>query len=408
MRALVRAGATNEASTVLASALAAGEAARDDRLLVRALTAWNVPTPWTYRPYGVVDTARVAIIDRLLHTAPLDAQGRGRLLCSFVRETSYSDDPRTEPAAREALEIAHATGDPELVALALMAQAEVYLADVHPAEWGRICTELSAHAERHHLVVFELLAHVLHVRSAFARLDLDAARAHLDSARRMARTYQLRQAMVVTVMIEAMLAHLTGDPDRAEHLYRSAHAAQRRANAVDADEQLTFALLTLRYTQGRLSEVETQLRALYEARLPAAGAGLALALVDLGRHAEAAAVLREPEPPLALDYLWLIFMTLRGLAVAEVGDRRSAEQMYATLLPYAGQVAGGGTSGFVLTPVARALGHLARSLGRRAEASAHFERARAVAARCGSAAWLTQIDADEARLAGTVVSGPLR
>ncbi|HEU5266347.1 MAG TPA: hypothetical protein VFU35_06585, partial [Jatrophihabitans sp.] len=107
----------------------------------------------------------------------------------------------------------------------------------------------------------------------------------------------------------------------------------------------------------------------------------------------------EPAAPLAVDYLWLIFMTLRGLAVAEVGDPRTAAELYVELLPHADQVAGGGTSGFVLTPVARALGHLARCLDRPQDAAAHFEHARAVARRCGSAAWLAQIDADVARLA---------
>jgi tetratricopeptide (TPR) repeat protein len=230
------------------------------------------------------------------------------------------------------------------------------------------------------------------------RLDLDAAHRHHAVATRMARTYQLRQAIVVTTAISAMLAHLAGDLDSAEACYREAHALQLRADAVDADEQLVLALITLRCTQGRLGELADQLRQLYEARLPAAGDAFALALLELGRRAEAAEVVAQPRPPIAVDFLWLIFMTIRGLAVAEVGDAATAAAVYAELLPYAEQVAGGGTSGFVLTPVARALGHLARSLGRAEDARAHFEQARAVASRCGSAPWLAQVDADLARL----------
>ena len=274
--------------------------------------------------------------------------------------------PTREPGRppREALDIAHAVGDPELLALALNAQVEVYLADVTPAEWDRVVAELSEVAERHRLVVFELLAHVLQVRSACVRLDLEAAHRHLAIATRMARTYQLRQAIVVTTAIRAMLAHLAGDLDRAETSYREAHVLQLRADAVDADEQFLLALITLRCTAGRLGELVDQLRHLYEAGVAASGDALALALIELGRREEAAEVVAHPRPPLAVDFLWLIFTTMRGLAVAEVGDSAMAEAVYAELLPYAEQVAGGGTSGFVLTPVGRALGHLARSLGR--------------------------------------------
>ena len=398
MRAVLRAGGTNAARAVLAAAIEAAQTARVDDLLVDILTAWNVPTPWTNRPFGIVDEARVALLDRLLRNQDLDAPRRAGLLCSFVRETSFSGDPRTEPAAREALEIAHAVGEPELLALALNAQAEVYLADVHPAAWDRVVAELSEVAERHRLVVFELLAHVLQVRSACVRLDLEAAHRHLAIATRMARTYQLRQAIVVTTAIRAMLAHSAGDLDRAETWYRDAHVLQLRADAVDADEQFLLALITLRCTAGRLGELVDQLRHLYEVRVAAAGDAFALALIELGRREEAAEVVAHPRPPIAVDFLWLIFMTMRGLAVAEVGDSATAEAVYAELLPYAEQVAGGGTSGFVLTPVGRALGHLARSLGRVDAARSHFEQARAVAQRCGSAPWLAQVDGDVAQL----------
>ncbi len=399
MRAVLHAGGTNAARAVLAAAIEAAETTHDDDLLVDVLTAWNVPTPWTNRPYGIVDQARVSLLDRLLRAADLDPARRAGLLCSFVRETSFSGDPRTEPAGREALRIAHTVGDPELVALALVAQAEFYLADVTPHDWDRVVTELGEVAERHRLVVFELLAHVLQVRSACVRLDLDAAHRHHVVAARMARTYQLRQAIVVTTAIAAMLAHLGGDLDAAEERYREAHTLQVRADAVDADEQLVFALITVRYTQGRLGELVDQLQHLYASRVPAAGDALALALIELGRRAEAVEVLTRPRAPIAVDFLWLIFMTIRGLAVAEVGDAATAAGVYAELLPYAGQVAGGGTSGFVLTPVARALGRLAHALGRTDDARGHFEQARAVARRCGSAPWLAQVDADVARLA---------
>ena len=61
-------------------------------------------------------------------------------------------------------------------------------------------------------------------------------------------------------------------------------------------------------------------------------------------------------------------------------------------------MAGAGTNGFVLAPVALALGRLAVVLDRRDDAQRHFEQARAVAGHCGSQLWIDQADAELAAL----------
>jgi DNA-binding SARP family transcriptional activator len=397
-RMLVLGNATVPARDVLTEAIDAAGASGDDRLLVTAVLGWNVPSPWTNRPYGQVDTALVSVVERVLRTVELSPAERSLLLCTLARASSFSDDPRTEAAAVEALRAARADGRPELVANALMTQSEVYQADVHPLEREALRIELAELAERHDLVVFRLLAHILAVQSANVRLAWDEARAQAERARQMAIAYQVGQALVVATSIDAMHAHVAGDLVRAEELYRQAYEDQARMGGVDARSQLFLGRLTLRATEGRLPEMTDELRWLFANGVSAVGDPLALALAEQGELDEARAVLAGL-PPRPIDYLWQLFLTTRALAVALAGDRDRAAELYPTLLPYRGQVAGAGTTGYVFTPVARALGHLAAVLDRPADARRHFTEAAEVARRCGSAPWLAQVDADRAALA---------
>jgi tetratricopeptide (TPR) repeat protein len=396
MPALVRAGNTAEGLEVRKQAIHLAHATGDRRLLIDTITAWNVPTPWTPRSYRVVDDDLVAIVDELLTDPSLSARERCLVLCTRVRETSYQDDPGAEAAAREALDVARTAGDPELIAFALHAQSEVYLPDLHPAQWDELRRQLHAVADGNDLIVFGLLAELLDLRAAGARLDLPRWRAHLDNVRAVARRYELRQALVVSIILDGLYAHLTGELERAEAAYFEAYAAQRRVNGVDADGQLLLALATIRLSQGRLSELTDRL-AEATVRFPAAADAYGLALAGLGRMDEARRALRNP-PKIYADYLWQIWTTIRALAVAAVGERDRAPELYAALLPYADQVAGAASSGFVLTPVARALGQLAALLDRPDGALAHFRQAGDVARRCGNSAWLAQIERDMAAL----------
>jgi tetratricopeptide (TPR) repeat protein len=273
----------------------------------------------------------------------------------------------------------------------------VYLPDLHPAEWDAIRAELREVAVAADLVVFRLLADFLDVRAASARLDLAAWRAGFERFRAIAQEYELRPAQIVAHWLEGHYAHLTGDLDGAERAYRAAYDEQRRVNGVDADGQYGLAIATVRLSQDRFAEM-TDVLARITAELPPAADGYALALAEAGRPDEAAAVL-QPPAHLYVDVAWLLWTALRGLAVAAVGDTERAAELYETLLPFADRVAGAGTSGYVLTPVARVLGRLAVRLDRPDDAAAHFARAAEVARHCGSAAWLAQVERDAAAVA---------
>jgi hypothetical protein len=197
--------------------------------------------------------------------------------------------------------------------------------------------------------------------------------------------------------MSAMVEHMAGDLDLADQFYLDAFGPQLRRGTVDAVGGYLLARATVRYTQGRLPEMLDELRGIYENAIPAAGHLYVLALTDSGRHAEARRLLGEL-PPILPDFICTIFYTCQALAAAASGAVEHAPRLYDALLPHADIVAGSGSNGYVLTPVARGLGKLAALLGRPDDARRHLEHARAIAAACGSQPWLDQIAADLAQL----------
>jgi tetratricopeptide (TPR) repeat protein len=238
-----------------------------------------------------------------------------------------------------------------------------------------------------------VLGHVVAVYSLNVRLRFDEARHHAEQAALLSRKYQLRQGVFIANVLLAMIEHATGDPEAAARRYQEEFEQQRGVGSVDADAALLLALTTVRYTQGRLAELIDDLRITYREVVPAVGHLLALALAESGALEEARAVLAEA-PALEEDYVWPVLASMRGLTAAAVGDVAVSAELYDQLLPFADQVAGGGTNGFFLTPIASVLGRLATTLGRPEAARRHFEQALAVAGTCGSPAWIARAQAD--------------
>jgi len=392
--ALMRAGTTTAAARDRREAALLAAGTEDLELLARALTCGTVPAMrGNLRPYGTVDAEFVQLLERVLAEPDLRAELRCLALSTFVRETSETGNPRTEPAYLEARDLATRLGDPILLGMALWAGGEVYLPDLHPAQREEIVTAIQRLGDAHDLPVFQVLGHVVGVNSALVRLDVDRARWHAEEAARISRPFQLRQGQFIANVLIAMVSHIAGDPDTAARMYETEFEHQRELGSVDAAAALVLALTTVRYTQGRLDEMIEPLRRVYGDELPAVGHLLAFALTETGDLDGARALLAEL-PPLDVDYVWQLLATMRAFTVAALGDVERAAESYEQLRPYAGQIAGGATNGFALTPVARALGRLALVLGRADDARAHFEQALDVARTCGSSPWIAQAKAD--------------
>ena len=378
LRAQVRAGAVTAARATRERAVELAEGSGRADLLVGAFTAWTEPTPWQARPYGMVDQRTVATLARLLARADLDPADRCRLLAAMVVELAGEGDPRTGPAALEAVELARGLGDPALLALAQFSEAWQASWDLEPGRRARLAAELARAGAEQDLVAYRWCAEHIAGTVAGASGDLPALRRHVARGLELARAYRMAEPLTIGLSAEAMLAHVAGRLDEAERRYGEACAEMVRIGALHAEGFAVLATVTLRVSQGRMAEYAPAAPALAARFGPDAVDVAAVALAAAGRHAEAREVL-SGAAPLRPDFYHSVFATLRAMAVVALGQRAPAEELAADLAPRRDQLAGAASTSLVMRPVAHTLGELAGLLGRRAAAAELFAEAVTVA-----------------------------
>lgn len=386
-RVLINAGSTVPALEVRQEALARAERSGRDDLVLRTLTRWDVRTPWLTRSYASLDPHVVGHLERLLLRPDLAIGDRTRLLCTLAGEVSGTDDARTRSATSEALALARRAGDPVLLGLALSERALALLPDVEPDERLALAEELVAVGERHGLPSYVVLGLHCRLQDAAMRLALDDVRDLRARLAELADRYQFRQAQVTLRMTDGFLACAVGRLEDAEREYASVGHTMRRMAAVDADGVAGLGILLVRLTQGRIGEMEPMLRGLHGIYGDVVADVLALSLASLGRLDEARAVHRRSPAQPRHDFLKLLFLAIRGLTVAVLGEREEAQAAYDSLLPYADRIAGASTAVYVLCPVGQVLGDLAALLDRPGDAARHYTAALGMATACGSAPW---------------------
>ncbi|MFE5560078.1 BTAD domain-containing putative transcriptional regulator [Streptomyces sp. NPDC056544] len=378
VRAQVRAGAVMAARTTRRTAIDRAVGAGRDDLLVAAFTAWNEPTPWQTRPYGVVDGPVVELLERLLARPDHEPAVRCGLLGAYAAELSDAKVAGVRAAAREALALAEGTGDPALRAGALAALVKELDADLEGPERAALGGELERIGAAHELPGHQWYGMFVRSTALAAEGDVAGARRLVERWTRFARTYRMPGPVAVGEAVEATWAHVEGRFEEAEHLYRQAAVRMARQGSPHAEGILAVAIATLRVSQGRLAQSLPRLRQVYAAFGPPAGDLLAVALAAAGEDREAREVL-DRAGPLRTDYFFKVFATFRAMTLVMLRERAGAEELYAALLPY--RDAPPPSSGFTVAvrPVARTLGELAVLLGREDEAAGHFARAAAIA-----------------------------
>ena len=226
--------------------------------------------------------------------------------------------------------------------------------------------------------------------------DLAAADVALDAYHRLAD--ELRQPAFLwrAQFAQAQRAALAGRFAEAERLAQEARATGQQAQNPIAGLWFGMQMLTLRWHQGRLGELEADIQGLVDRypALPGWRAGLALLYCDQGREAEARSEFEyfaaNDFANLPQDFAWLLSVTVLAQVCASLGDARRAAVLYDRLLPYAGRnvVAGGGPVATCWGSGSRSLGLLATTMSRWEEAHRHFREARAMDERLGPGPWL--------------------
>ncbi|MEU4428117.1 BTAD domain-containing putative transcriptional regulator [Actinoplanes sp. NPDC024001] len=355
-RALAVTGHLDEARRHRAAAIDAAEDVGDAALTADVLAAFDVPAIWTSNDDEVLSARVVDVARRCLRELPADdLHRRSRLLSLVALESRGIRDGRGDDAAREAEVLARRSGDPALLSFALNARfMHTFGRCGLAAERAAIGAELVAVADRHELVTFQVLGHLIRLQAHSALGDLTAADADAAAVDALAARYDLPLAAAFTGWYRGLRLAVDGRPAAAETAYREADAHLRGSGIAGMEPGLLpLALLALRLgvpgpDPGDLARHHDEwARTDWGPHEPWVRP---LVLLAGGRRAEAAAALRAlPASP--HDLLREARACLTARAALLLDDREVMRRAHAELLPAADELAAG-TGVFSLGPVA--------------------------------------------------------
>jgi DNA-binding CsgD family transcriptional regulator len=203
------------------------------------------------------------------------------------------------------------------------------------------------------------------------------------------RAEELRQPLYIwqAAAYKAMLALLRGRFDECESLITKAHVLALHTGSEPAVRGSLWQLTALRREQGRLAEVEADVRDVAELpSVPTTWRDLLLLIeCELGQIGEGSDRLDRHIAAIVESGFFIDDAVLIAESCAKLGDRKYADWLYERLLPFAGEVP-------LTTPpfcvcqgsVARYLGMLATTLRRWDAARDHFEQAITMHERMGA------------------------
>jgi eukaryotic-like serine/threonine-protein kinase len=320
---------------------AAGIATRLDlpELLARAAFAYAGRISWAR---AGIDRQVIPLLKQALEALGAEDSVLRVLLLSRLAG-ALRDQPVVAPRAalgREAVAMARRVGDPETLICALLGQlASTFLGPdsldqqfAFAEELGRLTEQVEDRERRMDALFFRFLAYMASGQVWEAR---DQAELHSRLAGELRQpSHQWYAGMVVTI-----LTLQDGRLEEADRLIAKTLEAGRQAQAWDAEASHLFALFGLRREQGRLAELEDDLR-----RAPLDYPGyrslrcmLLAALCDLGRLDEARALFEQLAcgefAAFPKDSEWLFALTLLAEAAEILGDRDRALVLYRQLAP---------------------------------------------------------------------------
>ena len=396
---LLRSGHLQSAQEVVGSAIELARESGDAGRLAEAASVWGGTTLWNWRPYGVVDTALVALLQDLAERAADEHPAlQARLLGTLGVELAYAEDGAQGRAyAERAVALARTLDDPALLGRTLN--------NCSLAAWGsadRVERRLAAADEALALVGRGLPART----ELFARLHRGPLRLHLGdvagftadlaAATRLAPTLtgpevqpHLHYQSVGLAMLRGAWAEAEEHAGLAHDLYRA--TSMWGAQCVWAVQQYTF-----RRREGRLADVLDLLVDAGDSGVPMLRTIAVLAAAEAGDLAEARRLSRRWPTDLPRDWTTDALLVARArLAVVLGGD---LDEAYAALLPYAGRQVVVGTATACWGSYDAVLARLAAARGQDELAAAHRQRAAEQGRAVGSPWQVADAERELARL----------
>lgn len=354
-------------------------AAGDHELLVRALTALDSPLVWRLRTGDAIDPVIVDPLRRIL-ARDHPPEVRVRLLITLFKEVEGAEHDTAMAAGAEALELARTlyAADPDtharLLCAALNVRAFACLGPDLADQRDAVFAELLGLALDCGAVDYQAVGHWLLFLAASGRSDLAAALDHVDQAVARAGTGQLGYLLGVLDAYSAQLTVLAGRPDEGEARYLAAGASLAEHGVANGVLVGLVGRVSAALSRGDLGPMADELLFLHRAISATMADGAVLALVAVGRTAEAQEVWAQ-RVPTERSYYWVAMTTLRVHAAVAIGDLAVARAEAAELLPYRGVMAGLDNGTLLTGPVDEALAVLAEADGDSAAAAGYRKAA---------------------------------
>jgi len=340
----------------------------------------------------VVDQDRVTALEAALElVADAETATRARLLAALAGELYFATDDRRHVLANDALELARRVGDPATVAQVL---AGAWYATWHPDRLAlRVgyVKELIQHANRLGDRILEFHAGIALYVTAMQEGDIELADHGLAVSIGLAQDLGQPALRWWVVLTQANRAMAAGDMDTAERLAVHAHDTAASIGQPDSSVYHHGAMATIRLWQGRHAEAVDILSNFDGDRpfLP----GLAWAYAELGRCADADAVLTELAKDdfstLPANHTWLLTMSCLARASARLEASARTRRLYELLLPHRSEMIVVTSAWF--GPVSYDLALLAAAIRAYDDAEQHFEEARTLLERLGCAPVLAHL-----------------
>ncbi|RLC55068.1 MAG: hypothetical protein DRI30_08160, partial [Chloroflexi bacterium] len=374
--ALNSAGSRDQARGIFeAAAGISRELGRPDK---QARAALGFAGPWD--EYGTADTVAITLLEEALAgLGSEDSTLRVRVLARLSWELFYAlEREPSEECSRQALEIAQRVGDPRALGDALWRRQAAYHRPAEVQKRLQMADDLLQAARDSGVGWLAAHGHWVRMEVMMQLGDIQAVDVEIERHAQEAQESRLPSLIGFSTLLRALRALLEGRFEEAERLGREAFALGQRAQAPLLAQMYLIQLMILRWSQGRLDEMEALVRAGAQQSpdVPAFRATLAMTYADLGREEQAKV---EFEGLAVDDFSNLpsdsnLPLTLAYLAVAAdfLNDARRAAALYDLLLPYAGHNIIVGAGAACLGSASRSLGILATTMGRWEDAEKHF------------------------------------
>ncbi|MCH5644013.1 BTAD domain-containing putative transcriptional regulator [Gordonia sp. ABSL49_1] len=375
--ALAHAGEIGEARARREQALTLARTVGDRSLELAVLISWRTPSIWTTRPDRLLDPIiSQAVRDMLPHTEGVD---RARLLVTAVAEFEGNEERYAAACSREAVEIARASGDPELLCAALNARVHTATGPDDREELLPAAIEFVETAESAGIVDYTAVAHFFMAITRAGRGEIAAAHAEMRTALQTATSGKVAELVIVQATFGAALDTLRGNLDKAEQPYQ-AIAWQLRAAGNPAEEQFELiGALCVGFNRGSIGHLVDGIQQIYDTAPESVAWVYAAALIDAGRETEARAV-AEIGYRTVRDYYWSALEAFHADTLVRLQMAEPAAALYDELRRWSGTVAGLNSGSIVFGYMDDHLARLADLIGDSAAAAHHREVAATVRA----------------------------